>query len=52
MCRGVSAVTFRAWSARKPIVELAALFDLTEEKNSDEILPILDVIDFRVFLYF
>ena len=45
--RGVSAVTFRAWSARKPIVELAALFDLTEEKNSDEILPILDNIDFR-----
>jgi hypothetical protein len=45
--RGVSAVTFRAWCARKPIVELAALFDLTEEKNSDEILPILDAIDFR-----
>ena len=45
--RGVSAVTFRAWSARKPIVELAALFDLTEEKNSDEIIPILDAIDFR-----
>lgn len=45
--RGVSAVTFRAWSARKPIVELAALFDLTEEKNSDDILPILDTIDFR-----
>ena len=45
--RGISAVTFRAWSARKPIVELAALFDLTEEKNSDEILPILDAIDFR-----
>ena len=45
--RGVSAATFRAWSARKPIVELAALFDLTEEKNSDEIIPILDTIDFR-----
>ena len=45
--RGVSAVTFRAWSARMPIVELAALFDLTEEKNSDEIIPILDTIDFR-----
>ncbi|MAI20401.1 MAG: hypothetical protein CMF28_04125 [Kiritimatiellaceae bacterium] len=45
--RGVSAVTFRAWCARQPIVELASLFDLTEEKNSNEILSILDPIDFR-----
>ena len=28
-------------------VELAALFDLTEEKNSDEIIPILDSIKFN-----
>lgn len=45
--RGVSAVTFRAWCARQPIVELASLFDLTEEKNSNEILSTLDPIDFR-----
>ena len=45
--RGISKDVFNSWRNRTPIVELAALFDLTEEKNSDEIIPILDSIKFN-----
>ena len=45
--RGILKDVFNSWRNRTPIVELAALFDLTEEKNSDEIIPILDSIKFN-----
>jgi hypothetical protein len=39
--RGVSLESFAAWKARQSLSALGALFDATEEKNTDEVLDIL-----------
>lgn len=41
---GITLDRFKAWKSRQSIAELGALFDATEEKDTDEILPILDAV--------
>ncbi len=45
--RGVSPEAFQSWKKALPIIQLAELFDLTEEKNSNEITATLDTINLR-----
>ena len=39
---GVSLERFKEWKNRQSNAELGAIFDITEEKNTDDIFPILD----------
>jgi len=39
---GISLEHFKEWKGRQSIADLGALFDATEEKDTDDILPILD----------
>lgn len=43
--RGVSLNRFKEWKDRQSIADLGDLFDATEEKNTDEILPLLDEVN-------
>ena len=47
MSRGIDVDQYIRWRERQPITELAALFDLTEEINSDEVSAFLDPVVFR-----
>ena len=47
MQRGVDLDHFIEWLQRQSTVELAALFDLTEEINTDQLAQFLDRIEFR-----
>lgn len=40
----VTLERFTEWKMRQPIADIGALFDATEEKNTDEIFPILDAV--------
>ena len=40
----VSLERFKEWKARQSVADLADLFDATEEKNTDEVLPVLDTV--------
>ena len=42
--KGVTLESFAAWKAAQTITSLGDLFDETEEKNTDDILPILDAV--------
>jgi nucleoside diphosphate kinase len=42
--RGISLEHFKAWRSRQSIADLGAIFDATEELNTDQALPILDAI--------
>lgn len=44
--RGVTLESFAVWKNSQSISALGALFDATEEKNTDDVLPILDGIEF------
>ncbi|MEE9368396.1 MAG: hypothetical protein V3V05_05980 [Pontiella sp.] len=44
--RGVTLKTFAAWKASQSVSTIGELFDATEEKNTHEIIPILDGIKF------
>lgn len=43
--RGVTLESFAAWKAAQSITALGELFDATEEKNTDDVLPMLDQVD-------
>ncbi len=45
--QGLSPVQFAAWKAAQPIAAIGNLFDETEEKNTDEIFPILEGIRWK-----
>lgn len=47
MQRGIELAQFTKWLERQSTVELAALFDLTEEINTDQLSQFLDHIDMR-----
>ena len=47
MQRGIELTDFMKWLERQSTVELAALFDLTEEINTDQLSQFLDHIDMR-----
>ncbi len=42
--KGVTLASLGAWKARQAIADLGALFDATEEQETDEVLPILDAV--------
>ncbi len=42
--KGVTLESLNAWKAQQTNADLGALFDATEEKNTDEVLPILDAV--------
>lgn len=42
--RGGSLDSFAAWKTNQSIAELGAIFDATEEKNTNDVLPILDAV--------
>ena len=42
--RGITLEQFKVWKTRQSIAELGAIFDTTEEKNTDEIIPVLDAV--------
>lgn len=42
--RGITLDQLKAWKTRQSIADLGTIFDATEEKNTDEILPILDAV--------
>ncbi len=44
--QGVTPESFARWKAARSITAIGDLFDATEEKNTNEILPILDEISF------
>jgi nucleoside diphosphate kinase len=44
--RDLSLDEFMAWKNDLPITELGELFDATEEKNTNDVIPILDKVDF------
>lgn len=39
---GVSLERFKEWKVRQSIADLGAIFDATEEKDTDDVFPILD----------
>jgi len=39
---GVNLDQFKEWKLRQPLADLGALFDATEEKDTDTVFPILD----------
>lgn len=39
---GVNLERFQAWKTHQPLADLGALFDATEEKDTDTVFPILD----------
>ncbi|MDF7799132.1 hypothetical protein P4C99_06630 [Pontiellaceae bacterium B1224] len=45
--KGVSLDSFSEWKSRQSITQLGDLFDETEEKNTDEVLPILKRVDWE-----
>lgn len=40
----VNLERFQEWKDRQSIAELGAIFDITEEKNTDEVFPVLDAV--------
>ncbi len=44
--RGVTLESFAAWKNRQSIAAIGQLFDDTEEQNTNEIIPILDSVQF------
>ncbi|VGO22941.1 hypothetical protein [Pontiella sulfatireligans] len=44
--RGATLESFNRWKATQSVSELGGLFDATEEKNTADIVPILDGVDF------
>ena len=44
MQKGATLDSFAAWKAHQSISALGDLFDATEEKNTDESLPILGAV--------
>ena len=47
MGRGVTLESFAAWKATQSVSVIGALFDSTEEKNTDDIFIVLDSVDFE-----
>ena len=45
--KGVTLDSFKAWKSRQSVTQLGNLFDDTEERNTDEVIPLLEKIDWN-----